>query len=174
MPHMPRRTYSHTQTDTKNVQYTTHKLKFLYSGAKSGNISRPISGIHYNRGLPQPLKWPILLDHTHRRKKGDQNNLLNLADSGIPPPLYPVTASKKVFFVFFFFLYIYHWCCALREVYICWFCRDDKFQSHVIIVPILRAHQGQAMHGRTQNQQWQHGQQDWIRIFCHLLSWFEH
>ena len=42
------------------------------------------------------------------------------------------------------------------ENYNCWSCRGDKFQSHVIIVPILRADQGQAMHGRTHDQQWQH------------------
>ena len=29
---------------------------------------------------------------------------------------------------------MYLWSCALREVYICWSCRDDEFELHVIIV----------------------------------------
>ena len=53
-----------------------------------------------------------------------------------------------------------------------WSCRGDKFQSQVIIVPFLLARP------RASNA-WMDTWTamttlDWIRFFCHLLSWFQH
>ena len=121
--HAPSNILAHSNWH-KNVQYPiTHILEFLYSGAKSGNISRPISGT--------------------------KNVFLFFSSFCIF--IFDVVLWEKSIFVGPVEAINFNHMSSL-----CLFCVQD---------------QGQAMHGLTHDQQWQHWiESEFFAIRCHGLN----